>query len=231
VSSVVVRHAGAGGENAAWNTRDFAIQLSNNGSTWSTAATVVGNVANVTTNVVNASARYVRLLVTTPTSNGNTAARVYEVQAMGPVPSLPGVNLALNRPTRASPSCNSNETGVKAVNGSWTGGKSDRWCSAAATKWLRVDLGSVRSVSGVVVRHAGAGGLRPALNTRDFTIEVSDDATTWTTVTTVTGNTANVTTHPLTASGRYVRLSVTAPTSDPDTYARIYEFEVMAPEA
>ena len=36
VSRFVVKHAGAGGENTAWNTRDFNIQVSTDGTTWTT---------------------------------------------------------------------------------------------------------------------------------------------------------------------------------------------------
>jgi hypothetical protein len=58
---------------------------------------------------------------------------------------------------------------------------------------------------------------------------VSNDGTNWTTVSTVTGNTASVTVHPITpTSARYVRLNIQTPTSDGNTAARIYEVEVYA---
>ena len=80
-----------------------------------------------------------------------------------------------------------------------------------------------------MVRHAGAGGESAAFNTRDFDLQVSPDGTTWTTVASPRGNTANVTTHTITAvSARYVRLNVIAPTSNADTAARVYELEVYA---
>jgi hypothetical protein len=79
VGSVVVRHAGAGGEYPAWNTRDFDLQTSDDGSTWTTRAQVRGNTADTTTTAVNVDARYVRLAVVTPAQDGNTAARIYEV--------------------------------------------------------------------------------------------------------------------------------------------------------
>jgi predicted alpha-1,2-mannosidase len=79
VGSVVIRHAGAGGESPAWNTRDFDVQTSDDGATWTTRAQVRGNTADSTTTTVGADARYVRLAVVTPASDGNTAARVYEL--------------------------------------------------------------------------------------------------------------------------------------------------------
>ena len=137
------------------------------------------------------------------------------------------VNIALNRPATADSQCAPSEGPAKAFNGSVSGGLPDKWCSLGATKWLRVDLGSVYNVTRFVVKHANAGGEGAIWNTRDFNIQTSDDGTSWTTVLTVTGNTADVTTHSVTASGRYARLNVTRPTGNTDTAARIYEFEVF----
>ena len=231
VNRLVVHHAGAGGENAAWNTRDFNLQVSTNATTWTTVATVTANTANTTThNFTAVSARYIRLNVTTPTSDGNTAARVYEFEAYGGAPPPTG-NLALNKPATGSAACNVNEGPAKAVNGSVSGGNTDKFCSTAAgTKFLQVDLGANQNVGRFIVRHAGAGGEGATLNTRDFNLQVSTNATTWQTVATVTGNTANVTTHDFAAvSARYLRLNITAPTSTTDAAARIYEFEAYAP--
>ncbi|WFE53790.1 ricin-type beta-trefoil lectin domain protein [Micromonospora sp. WMMD1155] len=140
-----------------------------------------------------------------------------------------GTNLALNKPAVADSSCSTSEGPAKAVNGSVTGGNSDKWCSKGTTRYLQVDLGASHTVNRVVVKHAGAGGEDPAWNTRDFTIASSADGTTWTTRATVTGNTASTTTHNLVAPGtRHVRLAITAPTSTTDTAARIYELEVYA---
>ena len=227
VNRLVVHHAGAGGENAAWNTRDFNLQVSTNATSWTTVATVTANTANSTThNITAVTARYIRLNVTTPASDGNTAARVYEFEAYGGS-TPPTGNLALNKAATGSAACNANEGPAKAVNGSVSGGNTDKWCSTAAgTKFLQVDLGSNQSVGRFILRHAGAGGESATLNTRDFNLQWSTNATTWTTVATVTGNTANVTTHDFTAvSARYIRLNVTAPTSTTDAAARIYEFE------
>ncbi|MDG4825396.1 family 20 glycosylhydrolase [Asanoa sp. WMMD1127] len=82
VGRVVIRHAGAGGESTAFNTRDFDIQASVDGVTWSTVAQVRGNTANVTTTTFTPiAARHLRLNVLTPTSNSDRAARIYEFEA------------------------------------------------------------------------------------------------------------------------------------------------------
>jgi glucose/arabinose dehydrogenase len=139
------------------------------------------------------------------------------------------VNVALNRPATADSQCNSAEGPEKAVNGSWTGGRSDKWCSLGLIKWWQVDLGSARTVDRVVIRHAGAGGENRRWNTRAFNLQVSTDGLLWTTVANVTGNTQDVTTHTFAAAtARYVRLNVITPTSNGNRAARIYEVEVYA---
>jgi hypothetical protein len=138
-------------------------------------------------------------------------------------------NLALNKPATADSQCAATEAPAKAVNGSWTAGNTDKWCSIGASKWLRVDLQSNQQVGRLVVRHSGAGGEKASWNTRDFDLQVSTNGTTWSTVATVRGNTANVTTHTFTpVTARYVRLNVIAPTSDSDTAARIFELEAYS---
>ncbi|MFI9364381.1 discoidin domain-containing protein [Kitasatospora sp. NPDC053057] len=135
-------------------------------------------------------------------------------------------NLALNRPATASGRCNADEGPAKAVNGSVSGGTSDKWCTLTSAKWLEVDLGSAKQLNKFVVKHAQAGGESASYNTRDFSIQVRSKTTDpWTTVTTVTGNTAGTTTHPVNTTARCVRLVVTKPTQSTDPAARIYEFE------
>ena len=83
VGSVVLRHAGAGGEYPQWDTRDFDLLTSTDGSTWTTRAQIRGNTADSTTTALGVDARYVRLNVATPASDGNTAARIYEMEVRG----------------------------------------------------------------------------------------------------------------------------------------------------
>ncbi|MEV0533853.1 discoidin domain-containing protein [Kitasatospora sp. NPDC050463] len=158
------------------------------------------------------------------TEYGRSTAATTTVSWTGTPPV--GGNLALNRPATASGQCNGNETPAKAVNGTVNGGNSDKWCTTTSSKWLEVDLGSAQPLTKFVVKHASAGGESSAYNTRDFTIQVRNStADAWTTVAAVTGNIAGTTTHPVTTTARYVRLSVTKPTQGSDPAARIYEFE------
>jgi hypothetical protein len=154
------------------------------------------------------------------------AAAVNNAVNSAPVTLPPGRNLALNQPATGSASCNASETPAKAVNGSVSGGTSDKWCSLAATKQLQIDLGANTSITGFVVRHAGAGGETPSWDTRDYDIEVSADGANWTTIVQARANTADVTTHVTPATGRYVRLDVLTAEQTANTAARIYEFEI-----
>ncbi|RCG28633.1 mucin-5B [Sphaerisporangium album] len=139
-----------------------------------------------------------------------------------------GTNLLLNKPATADSQCAATEGPAKAVNGTWNGGNADKWCSLGASKWLRVDLGASTAIKRFVVRHAGAGGEKQSFNTRDFDIQVSNDGNIWTNAVQARGNTADVTTHAVNVSGRYVRVNVIKPTNDTDTAARIYELEAYS---
>lgn len=85
--------------------------------------------------------------------------------------------------------------------------------------WVAVDLGTTRAIGGVVVSPRTAVAPEPANGIdgagypQDFTIDVSNDGTTWTTVATYTGQTGMSGPHTYRftqpASGRYLRLNAT----------------------
>ncbi|WP_155388234.1 GH92 family glycosyl hydrolase [Catellatospora paridis] len=83
VTSIVVRHAGAGAETPAWNTRDYDVQVSADGASWETVTEVRGNTASVTQHAIAVSGRYIRLDVLVPTQNGDASARIYELEVYG----------------------------------------------------------------------------------------------------------------------------------------------------
>jgi len=111
------------------------------------------------------------------------------------------VNVALNRPTVAS----TIETSGLAANFATDGSTSTRWSSGAFDpQWIYVDLGQNYDISRVVLRWETAYG-------KDFQIQVSNDASTWTTITSVTGGTGGVNDlSGLSGTGRYVRMYGTA---------------------
>ncbi len=91
--------------------------------------------------------------------------------------------------------------------------------------WILMNFKEPYEISRYVIRHAETSGLDPELNTRDFTIEVSLDGETWSTIGTYIGNTAAVTeaTIPPTRA-QYVRLNVT--NGGADGYVRIGDIEI-----
>jgi predicted alpha-1,2-mannosidase len=81
VGSFVIKHAGLGGETTGWNTGAYNIQISTDNTNWTTVVNVSGNTNSRTLDSITPqTARYVKLNITTPTNNGNNAARIYEVE-------------------------------------------------------------------------------------------------------------------------------------------------------
>lgn len=83
IGRIVVRHAGAGGEATKWNTKDFKLRVSDDGTTWTDFATVTGNTRSVTIHRTFPAiqGRLVRLEVSAAQSDPDTVAtRIYEVE-------------------------------------------------------------------------------------------------------------------------------------------------------
>ncbi|WP_072730604.1 discoidin domain-containing protein [Paenibacillus sp. NAIST15-1] len=84
VTQFIVHHAEAGGESAAFNTREFTIQLSMDGENWTDAVKVTDNEKGTSKHAIaKTKARYVRLNVEKPTQGGDTAARIYGFEVQG----------------------------------------------------------------------------------------------------------------------------------------------------
>jgi beta-glucanase (GH16 family) len=115
--------------------------------------------------------------------------------------SVPGGNLALNRPAVASSIEGAGFEAAKAVDGN----AATRWASvepAPGTEWIYVDLGSPTSVSRVVLSWEAAYAT-------SYQVQVSADAVNWTSIyTTTTGNGA-IDDLAVSGTGRYVRVHAT----------------------
>ncbi len=99
--------------------------------------------------------------------------------------------------------------------------------------WLSVDLGEPYILTGWVVYHRGGGGIAQQpidgpVNTKDFSLQISEDGEEWQDVDVVEDNVLAVTHRALKPiKARYVRLLITQPTSlGFNQEAVIYEFEV-----
>ncbi|SFD88202.1 Por secretion system C-terminal sorting domain-containing protein [Chitinophaga sp. CF118] len=127
-------------------------------------------------------------------------------------------NLATNKPVTASSLEPNSTTSVVAANIT-DGNYSTRWSSAFADpQWVYVDLGASYDINRVKITWEAAYATA-------YEIQVSTDATTWTSVKSVTGNTTLVNDNTgLVGNGRYVRIYGTARAT---TYGySIYELEV-----
>ena len=110
-------------------------------------------------------------------------------------------NLALGKLTVAS----SVETASFPASNATDGIATTRWSSLSSDpQWIYVDLGQSYNINRVVLKWETAYG-------KDFQIQVSNDASTWTTITSVTGGTGGVNDlSGLSGTGRYVRMYGTA---------------------
>lgn len=126
--------------------------------------------------------------------------------------------------TSASAYVNDNEAPPFAVDGDY----SKKWCATGnPPHTLTIDLGEVKTISEVKIYHAEAGNESPDMNTKAYTIQVSEDGEIFVDVVKVTKNNAGWTSDTFAAiNARYVRLVVEKPTQGSDTAARIYEVEV-----
>ena len=229
VKSFTIRHAGAGGEDASYNSKDFSIELSRDGSAWTKPVIVTNNTEPVTSHnlVTSELARYVQLNIVNPGTNPLEAARIYEFQVFGDPEASLQPSLALNKPATSSPTCDAGTPPSRAFDGKTIVEVSDRpWCSGDASPWLRVDLGAIALVDRIVLKKAGITGTEnPGTNIRGYNVDVSVDNANWTNVATIRGATAALDVIPFApVSARYVRLTVVDRGDDP--YARVYELEV-----
>lgn len=111
-------------------------------------------------------------------------------------------NLALNKPATASSIEASGFEAAKAVDGN----TSTRWASvdpATTAQWIYVDFGTTTAIGRVVLRWEAAYATA-------YTVQVSNDASTWTNIySTTTGNGGVDDLTGLSGSGRYLRINAT----------------------
>lgn len=133
--------------------------------------------------------------------------------------------LSQGKPAKATSFTNDNEAPGFAVDGD----KTKKWCATGTSPHeLTVDLGMVDLVSQIAIAHAEAGGESPDMNTKAYSLSVSEDGVDYKDVVQVTRNTSGNTIDTFApVKARYIKLSVIKPTQSSDTAARIYEVEVF----
>lgn len=101
-----------------------------------------------------------------------------------------------------------------------------KWISAGqGGKWIKFDFKETYLINRYVVRHAGIDGMDRSLNTKSFTMEVSQDGSKWTVVDHQSDNRDDVTDVDISPiPARYVRLTVHDPGKD--GVARVGDVEI-----
>jgi len=199
---------------------DYQVQVSDDASTWTTIRTVTngdGGVDDLTG--LSGTGRYVRILGTRRGTEWGYSLFSFEVYG-NVVRSVSALNLAAHRPaTASSVAFDPTYAASNAVDGNPT----TRWSSEFSDpQWMSVDLGQAFALDSVRLSWETAYAA-------DFQIQVSNDATNWTTVQSVTNNTGGVNDLAVTGTGRYVRMYGTR-RATPWGYS-LFSFEVYGAPA
>ncbi|MGC4891160.1 discoidin domain-containing protein [Micromonospora sp. DT227] len=182
--------------------RAYQVQTSTDGATWTTVFSTTNGDGGTDDLTVNGTGRYVRVYGTArATAYGYS---LWEFQVYGTTGGGSGCDTATNaaqgRPATASSTENAGTPASAAVDGD----PGTRWASAAADpQWLRVDLGSVRTVCRVVLTWEAAYA-------RAYQIQTSTDGTTWTSVYGTTSGDGGTDAVTVSGTGRYLRVYGTA---------------------
>jgi hypothetical protein len=179
----------------------FQIQTSADGTNWTTIYSTTTGTGGTQTLNITGTGRYVRMYGTaraTPYGYSLWEFQVYGTMASGG--SCSTTDSALNQPATASSLENASFPASAAVDGN-TG---TRWSSAFSDpQWLQVDLGTSQTVCEVTLDWEAAYATA-------FQIQVSPDATNWTTIYSTTTGPGGTQTLSVSGTGRYVRMYGTA---------------------
>jgi len=177
--------------------RSFQVQVSSDGSAWTTIFSTTTGTGGTQTLAVTGAGRYVRM-------NGTARATPYgyslfEFQVFGTTGGGTGcgsANAAQGRPALASSQENAGTPAAAAVDGN----AGTRWSSQFSDpQWIRVDLGGAVTICQVALTWEAAFA-------RSFQIQTSPDGSAWTTIFSTTTGTGGTQTLTVNGTGRYVRL-------------------------
>ncbi|WP_063770137.1 discoidin domain-containing protein [Streptacidiphilus melanogenes] len=194
----------------------FQIQVSDDAANWTTVYSTTTGTGGTQTLNVTGTGRYVRMYGTARATQYGYS--LWEFQVYG-APSATGgcgtTNAALNRPATASSTENAGTPASAAVDGN----AGTRWSSQFSDpQWLQVDLGTSQTVCQVVLQWETAAG-------KAYQVQVSDDATNWTTIYSTTTGAGGTESLSVNGTGRYVRVYGTARTTQ---YGySLWEFQVF----
>jgi hypothetical protein len=176
----------------------YTIATSNDGTTWTTVVNGTATSPAKQSLTASSSGRYVRLTgIQRATAYGTS---LFELQVRGYSDPPASTLLSKGAPTTAS----SSESAATPASAATDGNLGTRWSSAfSVPQWIQVDLGASRALTRVDLTWEAAYATA-------FTIQSSQDGTSWTTQQAVTAGGGGKQSIPLTGTGRYVRLNATA---------------------
>ncbi|HEY2672532.1 MAG TPA: discoidin domain-containing protein [Rugosimonospora sp.] len=179
--------------------KSFQIQVSADATNWTTIYSTTTGAGGTQTLNVTGTGRYVRMYGTVrATAYGYSLweFQVYGSTGGGGTPGCGTANAAQGRTATASSAENAGTAASAAVDGN-TG---TRWSSAFSDpQWLQVDLGGTATICQAVLTWEAAYA-------KSFQIQVSADATNWTTIYSTTTGTGGTQTLNVTGTGRYIRM-------------------------
>ncbi|WP_458248753.1 discoidin domain-containing protein [Streptomyces sp. MAI_2237] len=181
--------------------KDYKIQASADGSTWTDLTSVTGGDGGTDSLDVSGQGRYVRMYGLHRATQWGYS--LWEFQVFGTsgtgTSSCDTANAAKGRPATAS----STENAGTPASAAFDGDAGTRWSSQAADpQWVQVDLGSVTSLCKVDLTWEAAYA-------KEFQIQASTDGQNWTTLKSVTGASGGTASYDVSGSGRYVRINGT----------------------
>ncbi|WP_433167526.1 discoidin domain-containing protein [Kribbella sp. CA-247076] len=198
----------------------FQLQTSTDGTTWTTVHTATNGAGGNQTIEVSGSGRYVRLLGTSRATQWGYSLWEFKVFGTG---SAPGSGLlSYNKPGVASSQQHDSNCWECTPARAFDLDPASRWATATDSGWvdpgwIYVDLGAVAQIDKVVLQWDPASA-------KSYQLQVSNDATNWSTIYQTTTGPGFKETLAVSGSGRYVRMYGTQRNS-PYGYS-LWEFQV-----
>lgn len=201
--------------------RAFTLQVSADGANWTTVHTTTNGAGGVQDLTVSGTGRYVRLNATQRATQWGVS--LWEFQVYGDSGGTGGSGLlSYGKPAVASSYQNDGSCWECTPARAFDHDPASRWATSATTGWvdpgwIYVDLGATATIQQVVLQWD------PAYAT-SYQIQVSPDASNWTTIYSTTSGRGLKETLNVSGTGRYVRMYGTA-RSGPYGYS-LWEFQV-----
>jgi len=187
--------------------RGLSVQVSGDGASWTPVASATAVTASQTVTFAQQTARYLRLVQTGSSTSWWSIAELTVSAASGG--STGGSPTALARGGwTASANPSSGDAPANVLDGN-LGTRFSTGTAMASGQYLQVDTGSAHTFDQVVMDSGGSS----ADYARGYTVQVSNDASSWTTVSTGAGTAAVVTARFANQSARYVRIVQTGSSS------------------